>query len=273
MLHVLYLIGVAAFAASGVLAAHRANMDPFGGLVLAFAASVSGGTLRDLILDRHPLYWTHDWVLLTVIACTAVATMLYLRRWELPQRSLMVVDAVGLAVVTVMGAHAAVGAGVTPAAVVILAVLTGVTGEVVRDVLCGQFPPLLLREEVYATAALAGALCYQLLHWLEAGPTPTTVAAAGVVLSLRLTAVFRDLHLPRLQGVRRGASGGAECPAEHARHVEHAEHVAHAEHTEHAGRALRSAAAAAQEEEAAGRDACGGDRGQGLRGDGVVGRR
>ncbi|MFD7335132.1 trimeric intracellular cation channel family protein [Streptomyces violascens] len=202
LLHVLYLIGVAAFAASGVLAAHRANMDPFGGLVLAFAASVSGGTLRDLILDRHPLYWTHDWVLLTVIACTAVATMLYLRRRELPQRSLMVVDAVGLAVVTVMGARAAVDAGVTPAAVVILAVLTGVTGEVVRDVLCGQFPPLLLREEVYATAALAGAVCYQVLHWLEAGPALTTVAAAGVVLALRLTAIFRDLHLPRLQGVR-----------------------------------------------------------------------
>ncbi|MFJ8311854.1 MULTISPECIES: trimeric intracellular cation channel family protein [unclassified Streptomyces] len=212
MLHVLYLIGVAAFAASGVLAAHRANMDPFGGLVLGFAASVSGGTLRDLILGRHPLYWTHDWVLLTVIACAAVGTMLYLRRWTLPQRSLMVVDAVGLAVVTVMGARAAVDAHVTPAAVVILAVLTGVTGEVVRDVLCGQFPPLLLREEVYATAALAGAVCYQLLHWLEAGSAVTTVAAAGTVLALRLTAVFRDLHLPRLQPTARQAHNSPTGP-------------------------------------------------------------
>ncbi|MFD7442801.1 trimeric intracellular cation channel family protein [Streptomyces sp. NPDC059909] len=63
----LFHVGVAAFAASGVLAAHLSRMDPCGGLVLSFAASVSGGTLRDLILDRHPLYWTHDWVLPAVI--------------------------------------------------------------------------------------------------------------------------------------------------------------------------------------------------------------
>ncbi|MDG4862533.1 trimeric intracellular cation channel family protein [Streptomyces sp. T-3] len=199
MLHVLYLIGVASFAASGVLAAHRANMDPFGGLVLAFAASISGGTLRDLILDRHPLYWTHDWILLTVISCTAIATMLYLRRWELPQRSLMTVDAVGLSVVTVIGAQAAIAAGVTPFAVIILAVLTGVTGEVVRDVLCGEFPPLLLREDVYATAALAGAVVYLGLDWIGADTTVATVIAAGLVFALRMAAILRDLHLPGLQ--------------------------------------------------------------------------
>ncbi|MFE0106640.1 trimeric intracellular cation channel family protein [Streptomyces sp. NPDC059009] len=201
MLHTLYLVGIAAFAASGVLAAHRARMDPFGGLVLAFVASISGGTLRDLILDRHPLYWTHDWQLLTVIAVTGVATMLYLRRRELPQRSLMVVDAIGLSVVTVMGAQAAVEAHVTPLAVIILAVLTGVTGEVIRDVLCGEFPPLLLREEVYATAALAGAACYQVLHFAGASSTVTTYAAAGLVLALRLAAITKSLHLPRLSRV------------------------------------------------------------------------
>ncbi|MEU9255636.1 TRIC cation channel family protein [Streptomyces sp. NPDC048270] len=199
MLHALYLLGISAFAASGVLAAHRANMDPFGGLVLAFAAAISGGTLRDLILDRHPLYWTHDWVLLVLIASVGVATMLYLRRWELPHRALMVVDAVGLAVVTVIGARAALDAHVTPVAVLILAVLTGVTGEVVRDVLCGEFPPLLLREEVYATAALAGAAAYLGLHRAGVADAPNTAVCAGLVFALRMAAVFRDLHLPRLQ--------------------------------------------------------------------------
>ncbi|MFK0043724.1 trimeric intracellular cation channel family protein [Streptomyces sp. NPDC090741] len=199
MLHALYLLGIAAFAASGVLAAHRANMDPFGGLVLAFAAAISGGTLRDLILDRHPLYWTRDWILLVVIASVAVATMLHLRRRELPQRALVVVDAVGLAVVTVIGARAAIDAHVTPVAVLILAVLTGVTGEVVRDVLCGEFPPLLLREEVYATAALAGAACYLGLYWAGTADTLNIAVSAGLVFTLRMAAVFRDLHLPRLQ--------------------------------------------------------------------------
>lgn len=202
MLHVLYLVGVAAFAASGVLAAFRANMDPFGGLVLAFAASISGGTLRDLILDRRPLYWTHDWVLLTVIICVGVGTMAYLRFRQLPHKSLLVVDAIGLSVVTVIGARAAIEAGATPLAVIILAVLTGVTGEVVRDVLCGEFPPLLLREDVYAIAALAGACCYLLLHHLGVGPTPAAGISAGVVFGLRMGAVYLGLHLPRPQQLR-----------------------------------------------------------------------
>ncbi|WP_234365898.1 trimeric intracellular cation channel family protein [Streptomyces albireticuli] len=207
MLHVLYLVGIAAFAASGVLAAHRARLDPFGGLVLAFAASISGGTLRDLVLDRHPLYWTHDWVLLTVIAVTAVVTMVYLRFRDLPHRALMTVDALGLAVVTVIGARAALDAGVTPFAVIILAVVTGVTGEVIRDVLCGEFPPLLLREEVYATAALAGASCYLLLDRLGMAGTPATVISAGTVFAIRMGALHYGLHLPRLSHRPRGGSG------------------------------------------------------------------
>lgn len=197
MLHVLYLVGVSAFAASGVLAAHRANMDPFGGLVLAFAAAVSGGTLRDLILDRHPLFWTQDWVLLTVITSVGVGTIFYLRFWKLPHRSLLIVDAIGLSVVTVIGARAAIDSDVTPLAVLILAVLTGVTGEVIRDVLCGEFPPLLLREDVYATAAFAGAACYLVLHWLEAPQGPATVVSAALVFALRLGAMFYGLQLPR----------------------------------------------------------------------------
>lgn len=202
MLHVLYLVGVAAFAASGVLAAYRANMDPFGGLVLAFAASISGGTLRDLILDRRPLYWTHDWVLLTVIICVGVGTMIYLRFWQLPHKSLLVVDAIGLSVVTVIGARAAIDAGATPLAVIILAVLTGVAGEVIRDVLCGEFPPLLLREDVYAIAALAGGGCYLLLHHLGTGATPAAVVSAALVFALRMGAVYLGLHLPRPQQLR-----------------------------------------------------------------------
>ncbi|WP_327411954.1 TRIC cation channel family protein [Streptomyces sp. NBC_01233] len=92
-------------------------------------------------------------------------------------------------------------AQVSPVAVLILAVLTGVTGEVVRDVLCGEFPPLLLREEVYATAALAGAAAYLGLPGAGAPGTATTDVSAALVFTLRLAAVFRDLHLPRLQRI------------------------------------------------------------------------
>lgn len=113
----------------------------------------------------------------------------------------MIVDAVGLAVVTVIGARAAVDAQVTPVAVLILVVMTGVTGEVVRDVLCGEFPPLLLREEVYATAALAGAAGYLGLHRAGASELLYATVSATLVFLLRLAALFRGLHLPRLQRV------------------------------------------------------------------------
>ncbi|WP_329376426.1 TRIC cation channel family protein [Streptomyces sp. NBC_01351] len=96
---------------------------------------------------------------------------------------------------------AAIDAHVTPVAVLILAALTGVTGEVVRDVLCREFPPLLLREEVYATAALAGAASYLALHWAGAPDTVNTAVSAALVFALRMAAIFRDLHLPRLQRV------------------------------------------------------------------------
>ncbi|NLU69928.1 trimeric intracellular cation channel family protein [Streptomyces sp. HNM0574] len=199
MLHVLYLIGIAAFAASGVLAAHEAKMDPFGGLVLALAASISGGTLRDVLLDRRPLYWTQDWVLLAVIATVAVLTSLYLRRRRLPHRVLLTVDAVGLSVVTVIGAKAALDSGVTPPAVIILAVMTGVTGEIVRDLLCGSTPPLLLREDFYATAATVGALCYLAMDALGVPSTPTTVTSAGLVFALRMLAIRYGFRLPLLR--------------------------------------------------------------------------
>ncbi|MFI1283768.1 TRIC cation channel family protein [Streptomyces sp. NPDC020858] len=107
--------------------------------------------------------------------------------------------AAGLAVVTVIGARAAIDAQVTPVAVLILAVLTGVTGEVVRDVLCGEFPPLLLREEVYATAALAGAAAYLGLHRAGAPDTVAIAVSAALPFALRMAAIFRDLHLPRLR--------------------------------------------------------------------------
>ncbi len=89
--------------------------------------------------------------------------------------------------------------GRNAACLIILAVLTGVTGEVVRDVLCGDFPPLVLREEVYAVAALAGAVAYLALHSLGCSSTIDTVVAACLVFALRMAAPHKNLHLPRLR--------------------------------------------------------------------------
>ncbi|MFJ7905099.1 trimeric intracellular cation channel family protein [Streptomyces sp. NPDC096198] len=197
-LRLLFLIGIAAFAAGGVLAAHRARLDPFGALVLALVSGLSGGTLRELILGHGPLYWTRDWILLTVIITTAGAVMLLLHYRDLPPRTLQFLDALGLAAVTVIGARAAIHADATAPAVLILAVLSGTAGEIVRDLLCGRHLPQLLHEEVYALTALVGAAALLLADRANWTGTAPTALSAALVFVLRLAAAHLDLHLPRL---------------------------------------------------------------------------
>lgn len=197
VLYVLYLIGVAAFAVSGVLAAARARMDFFGGVVLAFIAGLSGGTLRDLLLDRRPLYWTQDRVLLTVILAAGVATLIYIHFYRPPVRALLVVDALGLAVVTVIGTQHALEAGIATPAVLMMGVITGATGEILRDILCDDLP-LLLREDIYALAALAGSALYVILHHLGVPPTLDAIFAIVLVFALRIASMIFKWRLPAL---------------------------------------------------------------------------
>ncbi|TCP56694.1 putative membrane protein YeiH [Tamaricihabitans halophyticus] len=197
----LYLIGVASFAVSGVLAAARARMDLFGGIVLAFIAALSGGTLRDLLLDRRPLYWTQDELLLTVILAAGVGTLVYIRFFRPPVRALYVVDALGLAVVTVIGTQAALAAGIATPAVLMMGVITGATGEVIRDILCDELP-LLLREDIYAIAALAGSVLYVVLDQFGAPATLNAVLAIVLVFGLRLVSMIFKLRMPSLPRLR-----------------------------------------------------------------------
>jgi uncharacterized membrane protein YeiH len=133
---------------------------------------------------------------LTVVLAVAVVAVVYLRYRDVPQRVLLTVDALGLSIVTVIGAQAAIAAGVNALAVMILATLTGVTGEVVRDLLAGELPPLLLREEIYATCAVAGSVLYLLLDIARVPETVNTMLSAALVFALRIAALVFKLRLP-----------------------------------------------------------------------------
>ena len=142
-------------------------MDLFGALVIAAVTAVGGGTVRDLILDRHPVFWVQDLRYLGVSAGAGGLTFAYTSFFRPPSQLLEVADALGLAVFSVVGARVALGVGAPPVVVVIMSATTATVGGMVRDVLCDE-TPLILRKQIYATAALAGGGGLP----LAAGPLP-----------------------------------------------------------------------------------------------------
>ena len=202
-LYLLDLFGIAVFAVSGALTAGRKGMDLFGAAVVAVVTAIGGGTVRDVLLDNHPVFWIEDPLYLAVILGATGATLLYARANEPPRISLLVADAFGLAVFTFIGARTAFEAGVPVPIVVLMGAITGAAGGVMRDVLCAEVP-LILRRDVYATAAIAGATVFVLLTRLAFSDPLVAVLSVSTVFLLRLTAIRLDLHLPRFEKDERG---------------------------------------------------------------------
>ena len=196
ILYLINLLGVAVFAVSGALAAGRKRFDLLGVVVLAAATGIGGGTLRDLLLNRHPVFWIDDPTYLLVVVAATLATLAYVRyRGGAPNRSLLIADALGLALFTISGAQIAEQRNLPAIIAALMGAITGAAGGLLRDVLSNEVP-LLFREELYATAAIAGATVYLLLQ--SVGLPRPAAASAGMltVAALRLAAIAYDLRLP-----------------------------------------------------------------------------
>jgi uncharacterized membrane protein YeiH len=193
--YILDLVGVAVFAVSGTLAAGRTGLDLLGVIVVAALTAIGGGTLRDLLLNRHPIFWITDAKYLTVIIASAVLTVCYVRVWPPPGNALLVADALGLALFAMFGAQVAEAAQRPPLIVVLMGTMTGVVGGVLRDVITAQIP-LILRRDIYATAAIVGVTLYLLLQALGMQRARAFAAGMVVVVGLRLLAILWDVQLP-----------------------------------------------------------------------------
>ncbi len=195
LLYWLDLFGVAVFAVSGALAAGRLELDLFGVLVIAALTAIGGGTVRDLLMNRHPIFWIRDPTYLLVIAATALATVLYVRWLPPPGDTLLIADALGLALFAMSGAQIAEAARLSPIIVVLMGTMSGSAGGVLRDVLTQQVP-LILRRDIYATAAIAGVALYLVLQRLGLSRRPAFWASIAAIAALRLVAIAWDLQLP-----------------------------------------------------------------------------
>lgn len=194
-LYLLDLAGVAVFSISGVLAARDRDLDLLGVIVVAAITAIGGGTLRDLLLDRHPIFWVTDASYLTVIIVSAFMTIIYVRKWPPPGVILLVADALGLALFALSGAQYAEAAQCPPLIVILMGTITGVMGGIIRDVITARVP-LILRREIYATAAIAGVAIYLLLQTIGVPRAVAFGSGMMTVVVLRLVAIRWNLHLP-----------------------------------------------------------------------------
>jgi uncharacterized membrane protein YeiH len=189
------LLGTFVFALSGAVAGVRRRLDLFGVLVLSFVAANSGGIVRDLLIGAAPPAAIRDWRYLAVsLLAGAMIFFRYpsIKRLKSP---VLIFDAAGLALFCVAGAQKALVFGLSPVMAALLGMLTGVGGGVARDVLLSEIPAV-LRSDVYAVAALAGASVMVAGDALHLPGTVSACAGAALCFGLRLAAIRLDWHLP-----------------------------------------------------------------------------
>lgn len=196
----LAVLGTVAFAVSGAAAAARASMDWLGAVVLAVVVAIGGGTIRDLLLGEFPVSWLRSlWPVFVAIG-TAVIVIAALR-WRphaQPEKNtlVLVADAAGLSAFTVLGTDIGLEAGLAPFAAVILGVITGVGGGVLRDLLTGNRPAVLVGQ-IYAVAAIAGGALFAVLVSADVAEDVAVWLSVASILGIRLLAIRYDWHLPR----------------------------------------------------------------------------
>lgn len=195
MIYLLDLFGVAVFAITGSLAARRKQLDLFGVIVIALVTAIGGGTLRDLILGQTPVFWIQDSTYIVIGVFSALLTFIIARFNLIPRRALILADAFGLALFSVLGTQTALNAGVEPLPAVIMGMMTGTAGGIIRDLLTNEIP-LILRSEIYATASLLGATTFVLLDDIPLTVNVQMSLAMLVTLCLRLIAIRRRWNLP-----------------------------------------------------------------------------
>ncbi len=196
LLRVSDLLGVAVFAASGVLAAGRTRLDLLGVFVVAMVTAIGGGTLRDLLLGRTPVFWVTDAIYLLVIIFATAVTVLYTRFSAPPLKALLVADALGLALFSITGAQVAEEIQVSWVVIAIMGATTGAAGGMMRDVLCNEIPLVLRGQQLYATASLVGVGVYCASGFLGGSKPLSTVIGMLTVLALRFASIFFAVGLP-----------------------------------------------------------------------------
>lgn len=195
-LEVVSWLGTVTFAASGALVAGRKKLDLFGTLCVAFMTAFGGGTLRDLLLGVRPVFWVRDPVSVALAIATGAVTFVLMRFVDFPRRVLLFLDAMGLGAFAVLGCDKALEAGSSPLIAVLMGMLSGAAGGALRDIATNDIPAIFLRAELYATAAVLGAVAFILIQTAGVQRDPALLVGAAVTFAVRIVALRWRLQLP-----------------------------------------------------------------------------
>jgi uncharacterized membrane protein YeiH len=200
----LNLLGTFVFGLSGGLAAVRARLDVFGVVVLAGVVGLAGGVVRDLLIGVPPATF-RDWRYLAAVGAAALVCFFAGQAVERVQRSVLFFDAIGLAVFCVTGASKALGNHLGPVQAIILGAITGIGGGMLRDVLLREVPSV-LRHELYAIPALAGAAVVAIAHVAGSDSALLTLLGAVLCFAMRLVGLQYGIDAPAPRDPPRGAA-------------------------------------------------------------------
>jgi uncharacterized membrane protein YeiH len=190
--------GTLAFALSGIVEAARKKLDAVGVCVVAGVAAFGGGTLRDVLLDRRPLFWIEQswyvWCLL--ILCIAAMLLMRAKHFRPTQTSMQWPDALGLGLFAASGTQIALGMNMPALIAVLMGVITATFGGVLRDIVCNEIPTAFHDHHPYAVCAFAGGWMVVLLQWLGFDPDWVVALGAATATLLRLAALYFEWRLP-----------------------------------------------------------------------------
>ncbi len=191
----LWLVGIVAEAMTGALAAGRKQMDLFGVVIIGCATAIGGGTLRDMLLGNYPLIWVENVHYLLAIAFASLLTVAIAPVMRYLSKLFLAIDALGLAVFSIVGAQKTLMLGFSPTIAVVMGLVTGVFGGVIRDILCNQVP-LIFKKELYAVISLFTAGLYVTLELFQVVEWINLVVCLTLGFSLRMLALKYQWSIP-----------------------------------------------------------------------------
>lgn len=195
LLLILTYVAVIASSVSGALEARKHQMDIVGATTIAFVNAFGGGTVRDLLLGRTPVFWVNEpWLTITTFV---IAILSFYRLDQVSNRLLIFADAIGLAIFSILGAVFTLQLQLSPVVAILMGVVTGIFGGVLRDLLCNRIPNVFRQStELYATCSFIGTTVYIILHVLQFNALPIALIGALTVFAMRLLAVSFKVTLP-----------------------------------------------------------------------------
>lgn len=196
------IIGTIACAVAGTIKAKNNSGDVMGAIFISVVASVGGGTVRDLLLDNHPIFWMVQPDYLTVIIITSLVVQIFFHYIQKLDKPLVFFDALGAATFTIIGIEKALAMDFTPMVAMLMGITTATVGGILRDIICNEIP-LLFRREIYISACLVGALVYFALLYLGLFQAVRQLVVIGIIFTVRMLAVYQNWQLPNITINRR----------------------------------------------------------------------